>query len=1584
MLFDAGDVRFIPPPPPPPGPPPHMHIGVPPPPPPGPPPMQVKVSPLNRNIGQSIVEERRRAAMAIYQSTELVPDHPLPTIVVKSPVVPLAVSVSSSQSPNENRPPLKHALLSPPPSTQNGRSVRSPSTIGKAQKRQMSINTKNIETNNVPKTPASSTSRGSMLSSGKSEGKKGFFRGILARNKNSPSPSSTPTRSLAAATTTTTTPTTTRSPSPRTRTKIRRRKKEIEKKLGMPLDAKPGSSYKSTPHSAEIVPRTASAGEGASEGLAILTATEAKDVGISPMESFSPPSFELSPINFPSDQFPEMRFNDDISILTDPSYSEHAHKKLATRMDPIGEDEGSTDQLEREWNGNANRTSSKTRSGVHSTEAQPERGIDPFGDPFFVEDHSVVTEYPDTRYEPAASNSGNRDGHPVEGFAESSDEPATSEAERRHQMLAAKSRYEPLQVSKQGNPDGRSLSSPMNEKPTFQNQLPSFNQLREAARRSLLSDDETSAAQSHHSVAHSGNSAISDVDHAPSVHSRPAPAMQSMASSSAILTASKSQYSPTTKVAANFIKQRRAPPELDRARSEEKEAAGKEPVVTKSTHEINDKAPFVAGAYPIALGVHHPTKEFQKKAPSAQTPSSPGSVATLKALGLLRGGRTARSPSPGPSHANPKAATSMAHEPRQKTENRASPGLHAAKSPFVSPKRKRPITPRQRVSPALDNEILIPARAPKLRPLSKIAKQGRKPLYSKADPKVFKFATPAMLKVVKAAKPFPTGSLKERRKPPTYYIKKRRVLVESSVVHIGVAALHRERQRLISQGLATPAARPGSKISRSRTADTVDESNMDPIQRAGYRLLSKAAVPIQAEIRRYLAQREAVDRMWALIQLQSYFRRWRCEAYRYAHTWAATKIQAAFRGWWARDKLDEKAFAAVEIQRVVRGHLSRIRVYDRFYSLVTIQCVVRGWICRTKARQRLGTIIILQSCCRRFLARLEVQKMHAAATAIQATYRGYSAQLHFQFDLVDVIIAQSIVRRWKACKIASCMRDEQRELSATTIQSAWRGFQAYSDFIFAIADVLVAQRTVRGWLSRRKSQRRRLEEQATKIQSQWRRYRSQMTTLYKLVHLIIVQSVVRRRLAMKRVSQLRIEIWAARTIQVRWRVLRWRREKKCQSAATTIQAAWRRFWGYSHYLILSYEVVRIQSCYRGHRARREANLQMGCAIIIQSMMRRLLGFKKAQQEKLVLVLVASGSECLRENYAARRIQRFWHTSLTTKRELRAAAVIHRFFAMVRIEVDREITRQRDKMNKKKGGKSRRKSRDHHESEDKMLERAWLNTMEHDPYGRTSRSNPRARMVDSDSSQSRSNPHMPGHRNAGKDRPKPDLAGQAVDVRPFDEVSEVTGPTVFNRAAARVNTLTRKEMSEDLTLEEAWIDTEVCQVKQRRQAEQEYLQRHGLQHHGSYQHRDSRYYAPNPLSIHDHRINMAASRRHQSPLPLQLTSMHPSHNRHPSSSMHQPPAMHPSSRHDMHYSVPPVPVPRGPFPQTRNHFDSSRRHRYPGRHSSFDKPRYADPGYYQGGGPSPYGGYGRHDSSVHATRTQGYPEYQPPHDRSGYY
>jgi transketolase N-terminal domain/subunit len=136
-----------------------------------------------------------------------------------------------------------------------------------------------------------------------------------------------------------------------------------------------------------------------------------------------------------------------------------------------------------------------------------------------------------------------------------------------------------------------------------------------------------------------------------------------------------------------------------------------------------------------------------------------------------------------------------------------------------------------------------------------------------------------------------------------------------------------------------------------------------------------------------------------------------------------------------------------------RAYLGAIQVYDRFCtSLDAIERVVRGWFYRTKARQGLRNICILQSysCQRPLVGKIEVLKIHAASTSFQAKYRGDSVLLHFQFILVDVIILQTLLRRWRACKSAGHSRDEGHELATNTIQAASQKFESNSDDVIAI------------------------------------------------------------------------------------------------------------------------------------------------------------------------------------------------------------------------------------------------------------------------------------------------------------------------------------------------------------------------------------------------------------------------------------------------------------------------------------------------------------------------------------------------------
>jgi abnormal spindle-like microcephaly-associated protein len=293
-----------------------------------------------------------------------------------------------------------------------------------------------------------------------------------------------------------------------------------------------------------------------------------------------------------------------------------------------------------------------------------------------------------------------------------------------------------------------------------------------------------------------------------------------------------------------------------------------------------------------------------------------------------------------------------------------------------------------------------------------------------------------------------------------------------------------------------------------------DESDIkDPIQRAGRRILSKSAIPIQCAARRYIAKREAVDRMWALIEIQSYYRRWRAEANLQASIHSAVQIQAAFRGWSARDKLKDMNNSATQIQKIVRGYLCQVKVYDSIYYIVRLQALVRGCVERASQQKKRLAATQLQKYLRGYKTRLDIfrgsratpfQALYrghkarqdfyiavASAKLLQATWRSCAARISYQVEIVDIIITQSVARRWLACRYANSLRDLElfgpasiiqatwrgrvgrqllkKNISAQKIQTIWRGFRCYTDYVFAMVDILVVQRTARVWLAKREA-----------------------------------------------------------------------------------------------------------------------------------------------------------------------------------------------------------------------------------------------------------------------------------------------------------------------------------------------------------------------------------------------------------------------------------------------------------------------------------------------------------------------------------
>ena len=330
-------------------------------------------------------------------------------------------------------------------------------------------------------------------------------------------------------------------------------------------------------------------------------------------------------------------------------------------------------------------------------------------------------------------------------------------------------------------------------------------------------------------------------------------------------------------------------------------------------------------------------------------------------------------------------------------------------------------------------------------------------------------------------------------------------------------------------------------------------------------------------------------------------------------------------------------------------------------------------------------------------------------------------------------------------------------------------------------------------------------------------------------------------------------------------------KRRLDLAATKIQTAWRGFWGYSHFIIMQYEIIRLQAIVRGRACRNLYSLKLGCCIMIQSAVRRFVANKRAHRQRIARVAQGAAVEGMRMRLACQRIQFWWRVVLECNKEKAAALVIERFFLMVKSEVDREIRRQRHMQPKSSRRPTRgaHQDRDHRsEDDEKLLERVWLNTVDEDhvdifacnskegvQYGRSRRSKSAPRLhqnlsyISEPSKEptptSRGVQHRPSSPTMNlvmryeddsalrreldlkarqeealrasrcyqkaKSNPPPDVTLAKSDER--TEVSAITSPTVFKMIGK--NALKKfskpqnsKELEDELSLEESLIGEEI--------------------------------------------------------------------------------------------------------------------------------------------------------------------------------
>jgi hypothetical protein len=199
----------------------------------------------------------------------------------------------------------------------------------------------------------------------------------------------------------------------------------------------------------------------------------------------------------------------------------------------------------------------------------------------------------------------------------------------------------------------------------------------------------------------------------------------------------------------------------------------------------------------------------------------------------------------------------------------------------------------------------------------------------------------------------------------------------------------------------------------------------DPMHRAGLRLLAAAVIPIQAEMRRFLAKRDALNRMWAIVVIQASVRRWlvlrridredeaaliiRAAFADYlTREYARVLIQANVRRWLVQRRI-RKAFSATLIQAQFRRWVLE-KAYKEYKSAVCIQKGVRGWIAYKNFWLQVLAAIQIQAIFRGWLVRDFVEDQHYCATQIQRIYRGYRATMNVYEVIYKVTLVQSFVR----------------------------------------------------------------------------------------------------------------------------------------------------------------------------------------------------------------------------------------------------------------------------------------------------------------------------------------------------------------------------------------------------------------------------------------------------------------------------------------------------------------------------------------------------------------------------------------------
>ena len=286
--------------------------------------------------------------------------------------------------------------------------------------------------------------------------------------------------------------------------------------------------------------------------------------------------------------------------------------------------------------------------------------------------------------------------------------------------------------------------------------------------------------------------------------------------------------------------------------------------------------------------------------------------------------------------------------------------------------------------------------------------------------------------------------------------------------------------------------------------------------------LCQCIVPIQTSARVFLAKLSAVKRMERIIVVQSLIRRWKSQQYLSACKFFSIQLQACHRGYIAREEaiiLHAQTFVAKHLQSSYRGSVARSTLRCQGYYATRVQTVWRGYykylvysdvkdsakVIQSVARMwcQRKMFLFVQDARRALEAQILAAQLKAAAIKIQTAWRASEARVNFFNTIIDVVIIQSIIRRWSGNKRVKKMLTEHR--AATKIQSCFRGRLDYLDWRRGLYSVILIQTHLRRILALKKLEQLRVERHdlqvagVTKIAAQWRRFNTRIIYLNTLI-----------------------------------------------------------------------------------------------------------------------------------------------------------------------------------------------------------------------------------------------------------------------------------------------------------------------------------------------------------------------------------------------------------------------------------------------------------------------------------------------------